>query len=79
MSKCGEAQAICLAEKLNAGKLLMDDRDGRELARERKLKVSGLLGELVHAKLMGRIQSVPLESKLFKRTLDSLFAKILGT
>ena len=31
---------------------------GRELARERGIKVAGLLGELVHAKLQGSLTSV---------------------
>jgi predicted nucleic acid-binding protein len=54
----GEAAAICLAESIQADKLLVDDRQGRELARERGIKVAGLLGELVHAKLQGRLTSV---------------------
>lgn len=54
----GEAAAIALAEQLGADKLIVDDRLGRELARERKLSVAGMLGELLHAKDQGRILSV---------------------
>ena len=54
----GEAEAIALAEHLRADKLIIDDRLGRELARERRVPVAGLLGELLHAKLQGRIDSV---------------------
>ena len=54
----GEAEAIALAETLRADKLIIDDRLGRELARERGLQVAGLLAELLHAKLNGRISSV---------------------
>jgi predicted nucleic acid-binding protein len=54
----GECEAIALAEVLQADKILLDDRAGRELARERKLKVSGVLGELLHAKKDSRIASV---------------------
>jgi predicted nucleic acid-binding protein len=54
----GECEAIALAEWRNAGKILLDDRAGRELARERGLKVTGVLGELLHAKVAGRIGSV---------------------
>ena len=54
----GEAEAIALAEYLQADKLIIDDRLGRELARERNVPVAGLLGELLHAKLQGRIRSV---------------------
>jgi len=54
----GETEAVWLAEASRAEKLLMDDRLGRELARQRGLRVSGLLGELVFAKAVGRIASV---------------------
>ena len=54
----GEAEAIALAEWLKADKLLIDDRIGRELARERQVPVAGLLGELLHAKQAGRLESV---------------------
>jgi predicted nucleic acid-binding protein len=54
----GECEAIALAEWRNAAKILLDDRAGRELARERGLKVTGVLGELLHAKVVGRIGSV---------------------
>ena len=54
----GEAEAIALAELLKADKLIIDDGLGRELARARGVAVVGLLGELLHAKLHGRIGSV---------------------
>ncbi len=54
----GECAAVALAELKRADKILLDDRAGRELARERGLKVVGVLGELLHAKQVGRIASV---------------------
>jgi predicted nucleic acid-binding protein len=54
----GECEAIALAELKQADKILLDDRAGRELARERGLKVVGILGELLHAKNAGRVDSV---------------------
>jgi predicted nucleic acid-binding protein len=54
----GECEAIALAELKRADKILLDDRAGRELARERGLKVVGVLGELLYAKQVGRIASV---------------------
>ena len=54
----GEAEAIALAEQLKADKLIIDDRIGRILARERGLAVAGLLGELLYAKRHGRIAAV---------------------
>jgi hypothetical protein len=40
----GEAEAIALAEELQADFLLMDERKGRRLAQARHLRVIGLLG-----------------------------------
>lgn len=54
----GEAEAIALFEARGADKLILDDRLGRELARERNIPTTGLLGELLHAKLKHRIASV---------------------
>lgn len=54
----GEAEAIALAELLNADKLIIDDKLGRELARERGLRAAGILGELLYAKSHGRVASV---------------------
>lgn len=54
----GECEAIALAEWNHADKILLDDRAGRELARERSLHVAGVLGELLHAKRVGRIATV---------------------
>lgn len=53
-----EAEAIALAESLHADKLIIDDRLGRELERERGVPVAGLLGELLHAKLQGRLTKI---------------------
>ena len=54
----GETDAILLACQLKADVLLMDEKRGREAARQRGLVVAGLLGELIHAKLAGWIPSV---------------------
>ncbi|MDB6139579.1 MAG: nucleic acid-binding protein [Verrucomicrobiaceae bacterium] len=54
----GEAHAIALAGYLKADKLIIDDRIGRELAREHGVPVAGLLGELLHAKRTGRLDCV---------------------
>ena len=63
----GEAEAIALAETLKADKLIIDDRLGRELARERGVSVAGLLGELLHAKIQGRLRSVKEAIELLQR------------
>jgi predicted nucleic acid-binding protein len=54
----GEMEAILLACQLQADVLLMDERRGREAARQRGLIVAGVLGELIHAKLAGWIPNV---------------------
>jgi len=42
----GEVSAIALAVKIQAGLILMDDRDGRTYAEEQGLQVTGVLGVL---------------------------------
>jgi predicted nucleic acid-binding protein len=54
----GETEAILLACQLKADVLLMDEKRGREAARQRGLVVAGVLGELIHAKLAGWIPNV---------------------
>jgi predicted nucleic acid-binding protein len=54
----GETEAIALAWQLKADVLLMDEKRGREAARQVGLVVAGVLGELVHAKLVGWIPNV---------------------
>jgi predicted nucleic acid-binding protein len=53
----GEAEAILLAEEMNADRLLIDERKGRRLARERGIRVVGLLGVVLLAKTRGLIPS----------------------
>ena len=54
----GETEAILLGCQLKADVLLMDEKRGREAARQRGLVVAGALGELIHAKLAGWIPNV---------------------
>jgi predicted nucleic acid-binding protein len=42
----GEAEAIALAEELNAAGIIIDEKEGRKIAIERGLTVTGLLGVL---------------------------------
>ena len=46
----GETEAIALAVAIKADVLLMDERRGREAARQAGLAVAGVLGELLHAR-----------------------------
>ncbi len=54
----GETEAILLACQLKAEVLLMDEKRGREAARQCGLVVAGVLGELIHAKLAGWIPNI---------------------
>jgi predicted nucleic acid-binding protein len=54
----GEAAAIALAELLRADMLLIDERKGRSVARERGLRIQGTLGLLVEARRAGVLESL---------------------
>ena len=54
----GEAEAIALALEVRPDWLLLDDSDGRKLARQKGLPVLGLLGCLLLAKQRGFINRV---------------------
>lgn len=52
----GETEAISLAVSLNADIILMDERRGRQTAREQGLTVMGTLGVLEQAAIAGLIE-----------------------
>ena len=54
----GEAAAIVLALEQKADFVLMDDYDGRAMAKEYNLKVIGTIGILLKAKLEGKTISL---------------------
>jgi predicted nucleic acid-binding protein len=63
----GESEAIALALQVQADVLLIDEKHGRAAARQFRLTVAGVLGELVHAKLHRRIPKVRDELSRLKR------------
>lgn len=54
----GEAEAMLLAEQMNARFLIIDDRKGRMIARRRGIPVVGLAGVLLAAKTRGLLPQV---------------------
>lgn len=61
----GEAEAIALATEVPDGLLIIDDAQGRRVARGLDLGVTGLLGVLIEAKARGLISAIsPLLDQL---------------
>lgn len=54
----GEASAIVLALEINGSILILDDKKARTIAADLGLTITGTLGVVVKAKLMGVIPSV---------------------
>lgn len=65
----GEAEAIRLAEEMNAEYLLIDDAAGRRMARLKNIPIIGLLGVLSEAKDAGLI---PLLRPVYEKLADDL-------
>lgn len=61
----GEREAIALAIETEADLVVLDDQQGRRIAREREVSVTGTVGVLIEARERGMIPSV-------RRELDRL-------
>jgi predicted nucleic acid-binding protein len=82
----GETAAITLAESLHADLLLIDERDGFRVAKERGLRVTGTLGLLDRAAERGLVDFAQaihlLEGTTFRRPealLEALLLKHKGS
>ncbi len=77
----GEAQAIALAQELNADLLIVDERLGRQHARRLGLTITGTLGILLKAKQLGYVDAVqPLIEQLQQggiRLRDDVVRRVL--
>jgi uncharacterized protein len=78
----GEAEAIALAIELKAEWTLLDEREGRKVAKSLGLKVTGILGILLRAKQLGELESLqPVINELINkagfRIAPELLAQIL--
>lgn len=54
----GEAESIALAIEMQADYLLIDEKEGRKIARENQLEIVGTLGILINGKKSGLIESI---------------------
>jgi hypothetical protein len=54
----GEAEAITLAVQVKAEWILLDEKEGRKIAKSLGLKVAGILGILLRARHEGRLPSM---------------------
>jgi hypothetical protein len=73
----GEAEAIALATEVQAGVLLIDEKEGRGFAREAGLVVRGVLGVLIRAKALGEIASVGAEIDTLRKRAGFFIAPSL--
>lgn len=78
----GEAEAIALALELRAEWVLLDERDGRKVAKSLGLQVTGVLGILLKAKQLGELSSLqPIVEELTQnagfRIAPELLARVL--
>ncbi len=65
----GEAEAIALAQQEKAPILLIDEAEGREVAKSYNIPVIGVIGLLAAAKKTGEIESMKTElDSLIQRT-----------
>ena len=79
----GEAEAIALAVEVNAARLIIDERLGRQAAKDLGMRIIGVLGMLLLAKRQGLIGTVkPIVDNLINqanfRISSQLYADVLN-
>jgi hypothetical protein len=73
----GEAAAIALALELGVSQVLMDEADGRAVAKAMGLHPTGVLGILLRAKYEGKIPSVSDEMSRLRNEAGFFIAESL--
>ncbi|CAN2048871.1 DUF3368 domain-containing protein [Candidatus Magnetomoraceae bacterium gMMP-1] len=78
----GEAASIALALEYNITKIIIDEADGRSIAKALGLRPTGVLGILLRAKNKGKIESVKQEMQKLRHNAgffiaESLFQRVL--
>jgi uncharacterized protein len=72
-----EAEAIALATEISAEVVLLDEREGRRIAAQAGLAVTGVLGLLLRAKLNGKITALKPEIQLLRTRANFFIAQQL--
>jgi len=72
-----ESEAIALATEINADVVLLDEREGRRIAAQAGLSVTGVLGLLLRAKLNGEISALKPEIQLLRTRANFFIAQQL--
>lgn len=76
----GESEAIVLAIQESADLILLDEYDARELARNHGLKITGVIGILLKANKIGKIQDPVYHLDKLKKSgfwiSDELYEKV---
>ena len=79
----GESEAIALATEIQVDVVLIDEQEGRQLAKQASLSVIGVLGILLRAKHTGQLSAIKSEIDALRRRAGffiaaSLEAKVLA-
>ena len=75
----GEAEAIALALEMKAERLLVDEKEGRTMARQLGLPPTGVLGVLLRAKKAKQIKAIKPEIEKLKSKARFFIAPALET
>jgi hypothetical protein len=75
----GEAEAIALALEMKANRLIIDEREGRAMARQLGLPVIGVLGVLLRGKKTGHIKAIKPEIEALRTKARFFVAPDLET
>ena len=75
----GEAEAIALAVEMRPNRLLIDEREGRAMARQLGLRMTGVLGILLRGKQMGHVKAVKPEMEALRTKARFFIASDLET
>ena len=80
---CGEAETIALALEIGSDLVLIDEREGRHSAERHGLRILGVVGILVEAKVAGYIELIEPELAAVKARAgfylsDALYIKALN-